>query len=184
MSASDPDPFYLIRTSGEPLTMARTIRQKVHEIEPNRSVFDITPLEVHIDDTFSENRLRTVLLTFFAGTAISLACIGLYGTLSYSVNVRQREVGLRLALGARRGQILKQFLQTGLTVSVIGCLAGWGVSAASNRVLAGMLYGISPSDLTTLSSVILLVLFVATVASLLPAIRAARVDPMQVLREE
>jgi putative ABC transport system permease protein len=184
MNAPDPDPFYLVRTRGEPLAMAETIRMRIHQIEPARSVFDITPLEEHIDDTFAENRLRTVLLTFFAATAVSLACVGLYGTLSYSVNVRQREVGLRLALGALRGQIVKQFLLQGLVVTVIGCIAGWGLAAASARLLSGMLYGVSPSDVTTLGSVVVLMLVVAAVASLMPAIRAARVDPMRVLREE
>jgi putative ABC transport system permease protein len=184
MSASDPSPFYLIRTHGEPLSMAETIRQKVHEIEPARSVFDISPLEEHIDATFAENRLRTVLLTFFAATAISLACVGLYGTLSYSVSVRQREVGLRLALGALRGQITRQFLVQGLRVALVGCVAGWALAFASARVLSGMLYGVSPWDATTLGSVVLLVLMVAAIASLVPAVRAARLDPMQVLREE
>jgi putative ABC transport system permease protein len=185
MSASGPDPFYIVRThSAQPLTMAGTLRRKIQEIEPGRSVFDITPLEERIDDAFAENRMRTVLLTFFAATAIALACIGLYGTLSYSVNVRQREVGLRLALGALRGQIVKQFLLQGLGITVVGCVAGWGLASASSRLLSGMLYGVSPSDLVTLSSVVLAVLLVAAIASLVPAVRAARLDPMQVLREE
>ncbi len=179
-----PDPFYLIRTRTEPMTMAETIRKKIREIEPARSVFDIKPLPEHIDDAFAENRLRTVLLSLFAATAVSLACIGLYGTLSYSVNVRQREVGLRLALGALRGQIVKQFLLQGLSVTVVGCVAGWALALASSRMLSGMLYGVSPSDLVTLSGVVLVVLLVAAIASLVPAIRAARLDPMQVLREE
>ncbi len=164
--------------------MAETLRQKIHEIEPARSVFNITPLIEHLDEAFAENRLRTVLLAFFAATAVSLACVGLYGTLSYSVNVRRREVGLRLALGALRGQIVKQFLLQGLGVSFLGCLAGSVLAAAFARVLSGMLYGVSPSDVTTLSAVVLLVLVVATVASLAPAIRAASVEPMRVLREE
>jgi putative ABC transport system permease protein len=166
------------------MTMAETIRKKIREIEPARSVFDIKPLPEHIDDAFAENRLRTVLLSFFAATAVSLACIGLYGTLSYTVNVRQREVGLRLALGALQGQIVKQFLVQGLSVTVIGCVFGWALAFASTRLLSGMLYGVSPSDPVTLASVVLLVLFVSAMASLLPAVRAARLDPMHVLREE
>jgi len=164
--------------------MAETIRQEIHEIEPARSVFDITPLTEHLDEAFAENRLRTVLLAFFAATAVSLACVGLYGTLSYSVNMRRREVGLRLALGALQGQIVKQFLLQGLGVSFLGCLAGSVLAAAFARVLSGMLYGVSPTDITTLSAVVLVVLLVAAVASLSPAIRAASVEPMQVLREE
>src|SRR2546430_9192914 len=141
-----PDPYYLVRTRGEPMAMAETIRQKIHEIEPARSVFDIAPLEEHIDEAFAENRLRTVLLAFFAITAVSLACVGLYGTLTYAVNVRRREVGLRLALGALQGQIVKQFLLQGLGVSFLGCLAGWCLAAAFARILGGMLYGVSPTD--------------------------------------
>jgi putative ABC transport system permease protein len=184
MTAPEPDPHYLLRTATAPMAMAETIRQKIHELEPGRSVFEIMPLEEHLDAAFAENRLRTVLLSFFAATAVALACVGLYGTLSYSVNIRRREVGLRLALGALRGQILKHFLMEGLGVSFVGCIAGWGLAAASGRLLSGMLYGVSPSDLTTLSAVVFLVLLVATLASLLPAIRAARVEPMRVLRDE
>lgn len=179
-----PDADYLVRTATAPMTMAKTIREKIRSIEPARSVFDISPLQDHIDDAFAENRLRTVLLSFFATTAIALACVGLYGTLSYSVNMRQREIGLRLALGALRGRILKQFMVQGLGVTLLGCAAGLGVAVAFARVLSGMLYGVSPTDATTLSAVVLLVLVVAAIASLVPAIRASHVDPMQVLREE
>jgi len=183
-SASGPDPVYLVRTRTEPMAMAETIREKIHEIEPARSVFNIAPLTEHLDQAFAENRLRTVLLAFFAATAVSLACVGLYGTLSYSVNVRRREVGLRLALGALQGQIVKQFLFQGLGVSLLGCVAGSVLAVAFARVLSGMLYGVSPTDVTTLLGVVVLVLVVAAVASLAPAIRAASVEPMQVLREE
>ena len=184
LSAPVPDPFYLVRTRTEPMAMAETIRKKIHEIEPARSVFDFTPLESHLSDAFSENRLRTILLSFFAATALSLACVGIYGTLSYSVSVRRREVGLRLALGALRGQIFKQFLLQGLTVCSLGCIAGWALATIFAGLLSGLLYGVSPSDLPTLSAVILLVLIVAAAASLIPAVRASRVEPMQVLREE
>jgi putative ABC transport system permease protein len=181
---AEPGTFFLVRTRNAPMTMAETIRQQLHEIEPQRSVYDFAPLEQHFSDALAENRLRTILLTFFAATALSLACIGLYGTLSYNVNTRQREVGLRLALGALQGQIVKQFLLQGLGVSFLGCLAGGCLAAVFTRVLSGMLYGVSPSDSVTLSSVVLIVLAVAAVASLVPAIRAARVEPMNVLRDE
>ena len=184
ISAPEPDPHYLVRTATEPMFLAETLRKEIHKIEPARSVFDMMPLEEHLNDAFAENRLRTILLTFFAVTAVSLACIGLYGTLSYSVTVRRREVGLRLALGALQGQIIKQFLLRGLAVTSLGCLAGWGVAAAFARVLSGMLYGVSPSDAATLLSVVLLMMLVAAFAALIPSLRAAHVDPMQVLREE
>src|SRR5713101_5916831 len=181
---AEPGTFFLVRTRNAPMTMAETIRRQIYDIEPQRSVYDFAPLEQHFSDALAENRLRTILLTFFAATALSLACIGLYGTLSYSVNVRQREVGLRLALGALRGQIVRQFLWQGLGVCIAGCVVGWALASASARLLDGLLYGVSPTDFPTLSAVILLVLVVAAIASLIPAARAARVEPMQVLREE
>jgi putative ABC transport system permease protein len=125
-----------------------------------------------------------VLLTFFALTAISLACVGLYGTLSYLVNIRQREIGLRLALGALRMQVVRQVLAQGVRVSLLGCVAGLGLAAAFTRLLARMLFGVSPWDAVTMSGVIALVIAVSTLASLLPAARAGRVEPMQVLREQ
>jgi putative ABC transport system permease protein len=138
----------------------------------------------HISDAYADNRLRTILLAFFAVTAVSLACIGLYGTLSYLVNVRRREVGLRLALGAVRTQIVRQFLAQGMRVSVLGCVAGLALAAGFARLLSGMLFGVSAWDAVTLGGVVIAVLAVSVIASLLPAIRAARLEPMQVLREE
>jgi putative ABC transport system permease protein len=184
VSAPEPSPYFLIRTQGEPMGLAQTLRRKIHFIEPARSVFDISPLEQHLSDSFAENRLRTILLTLFALTAVSLACIGLYGTLSYFVTVRKREVGLRLALGALRGQIVTRFLFKGLAISLVGCIAGLCMAAAFARSLSGMLYGVSTADPTTFFLVALVVLCVGALASFLPAIHAARVEPMQVLRDE
>ena len=175
---------FMARTHGEPMAFAESVRRRLHEAAPSRSVYDLSPLTAHLADAFAENRLRTVLLTFFALTAISLACLGLYGTLSYLVNIRQREVGLRLALGALRGQIVRQFLGQGMRVSLIGCAAGLGLAGAFTKVLAGMLFGVSPWDAVTMAGVISLVIVVSIAASLLPAIRAARVEPMRVLRQE
>jgi putative ABC transport system permease protein len=183
-SANQPGTYFLARTHGDPRAMAETVRRKIHEIEPQRSVYDLTPLADRISDAYAENRMRTILLAFFAATAIALACVGLYGTLSYLVSMRQREVGLRLALGAMRTQIVRQFLAQGLWVSVAGCIAGIAVAAAFTRLLAGMLFGVSAWDAPTLAGVVILVLAVSVIASLLPAIRAARLEPMQVLREE
>ena len=147
-------------------------------------MFDIAPLEERLSDSFAENRLRTILLSLFALTAVSLACIGLYGTLSYFVTVRRREVGLRLALGALRGQIVRQFLLKGLAISFIGCLAGLCLGLAFARALSGMLYGVSTADAETLFGVVLLIMTVAVLASLLPALRASHVEPMEVLRDD
>jgi predicted permease len=182
--AMQPGTYFLVRTKGSPGAMAETIRRRLHELEPARSVYGLTPLREHLQDAYAGNRLRTILLGFFAVTAVSLACLGLYGTLSYLVNVRRREVGLRLALGALRSRITGQFLSQGIRVSLIGCAAGLALASACTRLLAGMLYGVSASDSLTLGGVIAIVLAVSVIASLLPAIRASRVEPMQVLRDE
>lgn len=184
VTAGGPFPYYIVRTHGDPSLMAESIRQRLQQLEPSRSAYGIAPLQEKIDDVSSEPRLRTLLLTFFAGSAVSLACIGLYGTLNYLGRMRQREVGVRLALGALRGQIVMRFLLQGLRVSLAGCIAGLALSVAGGRLLAGMLYGVSPIDPATWLAVAALILLVATLASLFPAWRAARVEPVHVLRQE
>jgi putative ABC transport system permease protein len=184
LSAPNPTPYFLVRTRGEPDAIAQTIRVRMKEMEPLRSVYDVAPLEAQIGEAFAENRLRTQLLALFAAAALSLACIGLYGTLSYVVGLRRREVGLRLALGAMRRQIVGTFVGQGLRVVALAAVCGLVLSLASGRLLAGMLFGVSPSDPATLAAVAGLVLAVAAVAVLVPALRAARVEPMQVLRDE
>jgi putative ABC transport system permease protein len=183
-SAPNPFPNYLVRTTGDPMALTETIRRRIHSIEPGRSVYSIMPLQQHLDDASTENRLRTTLLALFAATAVALACIGLYGTLSYLGRLRQREVGVRLALGALRSQIVVRFLAQGLRVTVLGCIAGLALGFGLSHFLAGMLYGITALDPTTYASVVCLILLVAAVASLVPALRAARIDPVRVLREE
>jgi putative ABC transport system permease protein len=183
-SAPDPFPNYLIRTRGNSMAMADAIRRRIHELEPARSVYAIMPLDQHLSDAFTENRLRTMLLSLFALTAVSLACIGLYGTLSYLGRLRQREVGVRLALGAPRRRILAGFLFQGLRVVVLGCAAGLALSVLLSRFLRGMLYGVTNLDPVTYVGVVALLLLVAALASLAPALRAAFVEPVTVLREE
>ena len=181
---AQPGTNFLVRTQAAPGAMVETIRRKIHELEPSRSTFDMMPLEQHFDAAFAENRLRTILLTFFAVTAVSLACVGLYGMLSYLVNARRREVGLRLALGAGRGEILTRFLFKGVGVAALGCAVGLALALAFTRLLSGMLYGVPPTDTVTLAAVTVVVVGVSTLASLIPSVRAARVEPMQVLRDE
>jgi len=183
-SPLQPGIHFLVRTHGRPLAMAEPIRRKLREVEPERSVYDVALLRDRISSGYAENRMRTILLSFFAATAVLLACVGLYGTLSYLVNVRRREVGLRLALGAMRVQIVRQFLMQGLRTALLGCVAGLALAAAFSRLLKGMLFGVSATDTATLAAVTGAVLIVSLIASLLPAARAARLEPMQVLRDE
>jgi putative ABC transport system permease protein len=177
-----PDPYFLIRTRGDPTALAPILRRKVHQIEPNRSVFDVTPLAQHLFDSSAENRFRTLLLSLFALTAISLAAVGLYGTLSYLVSLRSREIGLRMALGAVPAGISARFVAQGVRISFLGCLAGMAIGAGVSRLLAGMLYGVSRTDTATYLGVGVGVLTIAALASAIPAHRAARVDPIQALR--
>jgi putative ABC transport system permease protein len=183
-SAATPIPWFLVRTSGDPAAVAGAVRQRIRELEPLRSVYDIMPLDDRIGEAYAENRLRTTLLTAFAVSALLLACLGVYGTLSYVVGLRRREVGLRLALGAGRGGILRQFLWEGLRVAMAAAAIGLALSLAFARALSGMLYGVRPSDPATLSGVLGLVLTVAAMAALVPAARASRLQPWRVLREE
>jgi putative ABC transport system permease protein len=183
-SAPNPFPNYMVRTRGEPMQMADAVRRRIHELEPARSVYAMMPLQAHLDESFSDNRLRTRLLSLFAITAVSLACIGLYGTLSYLGRLRQREVGVRLALGALRSNIIGRFLLQGLRAAVLGCAAGLALALGCTRFLHSMLYGVSAVDPVTYAGVVGLILLVAATASLAPAVRAARVEPVKVLREQ
>jgi putative ABC transport system permease protein len=184
LSAGTPSPWFIVRTSGEPLAIAADIRRTINQLEPQRSVYDIARLEDRIENAYAQNRLRTLALVLFACTALSLACLGVYGTLSYIVSLRRREVGLRLALGAARSGIVRQFVGQGLRISAVACGCGLALSIAFTTLLSGMLYGVTRFDPTTLSSVALVVVIVATLASLVPASRAAFVQPMRALREE
>jgi putative ABC transport system permease protein len=179
-----PGTHFLARVRGNPRLMGETIRRVMQEVEPNRSVYDVAALEDSISDAYGENRLRTVLLASFAAAAILLAGVGLYGTISYTVSVRRREVGLRLALGAMRTRVAGQFLGSGMAVAAIGCAVGLAMSVAFTPLLAGMLYGVSATDPATLGVVVVGVLGVSAAAALFPALRAARLEPMTVLRDE
>jgi putative ABC transport system permease protein len=180
----DPDRYYLLRAAGDPAGLAGAIRKKMNSVEPARAVYDLAPLPAHLGQAFSEVRLRTLLLTLFAATALSLACVGLYGTMTYFVGTRRREIGLRIALGARRDQVWLSFIAQGLSVTGAGVVAGLCLAAWTARFTSGLLYNIGANDPTALSAAVVTMLFVALLASAVPAIRGTRIDPMLVLREE
>jgi putative ABC transport system permease protein len=173
-----------VRTTGAPESVAAGVRAKLRELEPTRTVYDLAPLDAHIGNASADGRLRTLLLTAFAATALALACLGIYGTLSYVVGLRRREVGLRVALGALSRNIVAQFLTRALRIVVVASAAGLALSFLLTRFLSGMLYGVSPSDPFTLAAVIAVVVAAAVIAAIVPAAGAARVDPMKALREE
>jgi predicted permease len=174
----------LVRTRGEPMSVVGSVRQRLKEIAPQRSVYDVRPLTERIGAEYAQDRLRTALLVIFAGAALSLVCLGIYGTLSCIVSLRRREVGLRVALGALPGAIVAQFVAQALRVVGVACAVGLVLSFGFGRALAGLLYGVTPFDPLTLAGVVVLVVGVAALAAFLPSLRASRIDPMAALREE
>ncbi|HET9384426.1 MAG TPA: ABC transporter permease [Gemmatimonadales bacterium] len=183
-SASNPVPWFLVRTGGDPLSMVRAIRQAINELEPLRPVYDVAPLADRIDQAYAQARLRTVLLTLVALTALGLVSAGVYGTLSYAASLRRREVALHLALGASRHEVVQRLVRTTLRSVGAGCVCGLLLALIFTRSLSTMLYGVSPSDPATLAGVIALVTVVAVIGALVPAARAAFAQPMRALREE
>jgi putative ABC transport system permease protein len=183
-SAPSPIPWFLVKTRGEPQDAVAAVRARIRQLEPQRSVYDTVPLQVRINEAYAQNRMRTIVLTLFAVMALLLTCLGVYGTLNYVVSLRRREAGLRVALGASRLGILTQFAGYALRVVCAATAVGFLLSLAFARALSGMLFGTSPLDPLTLSSVIALVLTVGSVAALIPAARAALAEPAQVLRAE
>jgi len=129
-------------------------------------------------------RLLAQLLGAFAGLALLLAAIGTYGVLSYMVTERRREIGIRMALGADQGTVLGQVMRQGLVITAVGLVAGLAGALALNRLIASLLFGVQPTDPTTLVAVVATITLVAATACLLPAWRASRVDPIVVLRDE
>jgi len=181
---ANPALAFLVRARGDPTAMTASVRNKIKELEPLRAVYDVAPLAERIGDEYSQDRLRMTALSLFSFVALSLACLGVYGTLSYVASLRRREVGLRMALGALRQQIVAQFLAKALAVVALACAAGLALSFVLSQLVAGMLFGVSSTDPLTLAVVVGLVTTVAALAALIPALRASRVEPMRVLREE
>jgi hypothetical protein len=181
--ALNPMQYFLVRTRGEPSTLAQTIRMALKQLEPLRSVYDMAPLDDRIVGAFAETRLRTALLALFAASALGLASLGVYGTLAYMISIQRYELGVRLALGATRPGVVALILSTSLRVVAASCACGIGLSLLLTRLMASLLFGVSPFDSLALTAATAVVLAVAALASLMPAIRAARLDPAQVLRE-
>ena len=176
--------FALRSTRAGTEEFVRQMNEAVWEVNKNVPVARVQTL----DDVYRQSMARTsftlVMLAIAGAMAVALGIVGIYGVISYGVSRRRREIGLRLALGAARSRIFRQFLGQGLRVSGVACLCGLALSLAVTRLLSRMLYGVSPTDPVTLSGVVALVLLVATLAALVPAARAAFVQPMRTLREE
>jgi putative ABC transport system permease protein len=175
---------FQIRTVGEPRNLANTIRSVVQEIEPNLSLFRVRTLAAQVDESIGQERLVTTLASLFSLLALLLTCAGLYGVLSYSVNQRTSEIGLRMALGAQPGDVLRLVIKPGMGLTLLGIVIGIGAAFALTRLLTNLLFGVNATDPLTFVSVTVLLLVIALLACWFPARRATKVDPLIALRNE
>jgi putative ABC transport system permease protein len=164
--------------------MAPVIQARLHTIEPALTVFDTRTLFEHVGGSLYVERMESLLLTFFGILALTLTAIGLYGVVAYSVAQRTREVGIRMALGAQKRDVLKMILAQGVALVAWGTGIGLIACYWLSRLVSSQLYGVSALDPVTLASVVFLLIVVALVATYLPARRATKVDPLVALRYE
>lgn len=174
----------VLRTAANPPSEASAVRSAVHELSPNQPLVNFRTMRENIATSVSDPRFRTTLLGIFAASAMLLAVIGLYGLMAYSVAQRTSEIGIRLALGAQPGDVMKMIVGDGLKLVLTGVALGLAGSFALSQVLTRFLYGVVPSDPATLATVSLILIIVALTACYVPARRAMNVDPLVALRHE
>jgi len=173
-----------VRAAASPASLVTAVHQAVQSLDKNIPITNVTPMTALIDTSLYAARMGAMLLGVFGALALLLAGVGLYGVMSFSVSRRTRELGIRMALGARRGDVLSLVLKEGMTMVGIGVALGLGTAAALTRLLASFLYGISTTDAVTFASIPVLLAAVALLACYIPARRATKVDPMVALRYE
>ena len=177
--------FFAVRSaSARPLTLVPAVQNAVWNLDRNVALGNVRSMQEALAHSVVKQKFAMVLLGIFAGLALVLASIGLYGVMSYSVSQRTREIGIRMAVGAQRGDVLRLVVRQGMLLTVAGVALGVAASFGLTRLMSTMLYGISATDLTTFVSVSVLLLGVALLACWLPARRASGVDPMVALRAE
>jgi putative ABC transport system permease protein len=174
----------VVRTTVEPLTLSEPVRQAIWRVDPDQPMWKIRSAQTLIERSVADRRFLLALMLVFAGLALTLTVIGLYGVISYLVNQRTREIGIRIALGAQMHQIMQLILKHGVILVSLGVVVGLAAAVVLTRLMAHMLYGITATDPATFSAIALLLTFVALVACYLPARRAAHVDPVIALRSE
>lgn len=177
-------PFLVVRTSGDPADFALTLRRGIGAVDKGIVTSSVATLDQLVVNETAQPQFRTLLLAALAALALGIASIGLYGVVAYAVSRRTREIGIRMALGATSREVLAMVLRDGLAVAVIGIAAGTAGALALARVLAGLLYGITPTDPVSFLGASVGLLVLTLVASYIPARRAARVDPIRALRAE
>jgi predicted permease len=175
---------FAVRTAGDPFTMIPAIREAVSQIDRNLPLARFTTLNAQAEERLVQERLFARLTTFLGLLALLLAGIGLYGVMAYSVIQRTREIGVRVALGARAADVLRLFIRQGMALVVIGVAVGLAGAFALTRLVSSFLFGVSPTDPATFAGVELLLALIALFACWLPARRAAKVDPIRALRHE
>jgi putative ABC transport system permease protein len=173
-----------VRTTGDPLLMARPIRDAIHNVDKDMPLSNVKSMDDLLESSLGQRRLSMILLGAFSAIALLLASIGIYGVLSYSVTQRSRELGIRMALGAARTRVLRLVIGQGMALAGVGIVIGLMGAFALTRLLASQLYSVTPTDPVTFAGVSLLLIAIALVATLVPALRATRVDPVVALREE
>jgi predicted permease len=173
----------VLRTSLPAALLEPKIRREIQSIDPDVPIFNVASMNDVLDRSLASHHFSADLVGGFAGLAMLLASIGIYGLLAYMVGQRSREIGIRMALGAQRDDILRMFLRKGVTLAGVGIVAGVVVSASTASLMASLLYGVRPHDPAVFLIVPLLLFAAAVLASYLPARRATKVDPMIALRE-
>ncbi len=174
----------VVRTAGNPTALAAAAQREIQAIDKDQPIADVRTMEAWVDESVSRARFGTMLLAVFAGVALVLAAVGIYGVMSYSVTQRTHEIGIRIALGAQTKDVLRLVVGQGMTLIVIGVVVGLAAAYALTRVMSSMLYSVSATDPTTFVGISALLAFIALLACYIPARRATRVDPMVALRYE
>ncbi|MEK6300647.1 MAG: ABC transporter permease [Acidobacteriota bacterium] len=173
-----------VRTGASPLSLAQPVRDEILGVDKAQPVYDVKTMAQIVDDSVSQPRLYMLLLAVFAGVALSLAAVGIYGVMNYSVNQRKHEIGIRMAIGAQPLDIMKLILGQGMLLAIIGVAVGAAAAFFLGRFIEMLLFGVSGRDLTTFIGIPIVLLLVSLLASYVPARRATRVDPMIALRAE
>jgi putative ABC transport system permease protein len=174
----------VVRTDGDPTAMAPAVQREIRTLDPNQPVSDVRTMNQVMSEWVARSRFNTLLLGLFAGLATLLSAVGIFGVMNYSVALRTRELGLRLAVGAQPRQVLLLVLRQGLGLTVVGIVLGLVAAFGLTRLLSGLLFGIAAFDVTTFASISILLVVVSLLACYLPARRAMRIDPLSALRYE
>jgi len=177
-------PYFVIRTSADPAALAHAAIEQIHQGDPTLPVTRVTTLDSLLAESVSPRRLSMSLLGVFAGLALALAAVGIYGVMSYVVSLRTNEIGIRMALGAKPGDIWRLVIRRGAGLAVLGVAIGTVGALALTKLLSSLLYAVKPTDPVTFAGVALLLGAIAVLACYLPARRAVRVDPMVALRHQ